>query len=63
MRVTVCVPLLSVRFFRKQFEEVPGVFCEEYYYDYIDRMAALALVSIFRQDFYKVRVYLWLWPE
>lgn len=47
--------LLSVRFFRKQFEEVPGVFYQEYYYDYIDRMAALASLSIFRQDFYKVR--------
>ena len=47
--------LLSVRFFRKQFQEVPDVFSEEFYYDYIDRMAALASLSIFRQDFYKVR--------
>ncbi|WP_315817417.1 hypothetical protein [Paraflavitalea speifideaquila] len=47
--------LLSVRFFRKQFQEVPEVFSQEYYYDYIDRMAALGSLSIFRQDFYKVR--------
>lgn len=47
--------LLSVRFFRKQFQEVPEVFSQEYYFDYIDRMAALASLSIFRQDFYKVR--------
>lgn len=47
--------LLGVRFFRKQFQEVPEVFAEEFYYDYIDMVAALASVSIFRQDFYKVR--------
>lgn len=47
--------LLSVRFFRKQFQEVPALFSQEFYYDYIDRMAALAAISIFRQDFYKVR--------
>lgn len=47
--------LLSVRFFRKQFQQVPDVFSQEYYYDYFDRMAALAALSIFRQDFYKVR--------
>lgn len=47
--------LLSVRFFRKQFKEVPEVFSEEYYYDYFDRLGALASISVFRQDFYKVR--------
>ncbi|WP_276481817.1 hypothetical protein [Paraflavitalea pollutisoli] len=47
--------LLSMRFFRKQFQQVPDVFSQEYYYDYIDRTAALAALSIFRQDFYKVR--------
>jgi hypothetical protein len=47
--------LLSARFFRKQFQGVPDVVSQEYYYDYIDRMAALGSLSIFRQDFYKVR--------
>lgn len=47
--------LLSARFFRKQFQQVPDVFSQEYYYDYFDRTAALVALSIFRQDFYKVR--------
>lgn len=47
--------LLSVRFLKKQFQQVPDVFSQEYYYDYIDRVAALGALSIFRQDFYKVR--------
>ncbi len=47
--------LVSVRYFRKQFEEVPAVFSQEYYYDYFDRLGALASISVFRQDFYKVR--------
>ncbi|MBO9562341.1 MAG: hypothetical protein J7621_06175 [Niastella sp.] len=47
--------LVSVRYFRKQFSEVPDTSSQEFYYNYFDRMGALASISIFRQDFYKVR--------
>jgi hypothetical protein len=47
--------LISGRFFRKQFQEVPEHFSQEFYYDYQDMAAALGSISIFRQDFYKTR--------
>jgi hypothetical protein len=47
--------LISMRFFRKQFQEVPEYFSEEFYYDYQDMVAVLGAISIFRQDFYKTR--------
>lgn len=47
--------LLGLRFFRKQFQEVPEIFGQEFYYDYQDMMAALGSISVFRQDFYKTK--------
>jgi len=45
--------LVGLRYFKKQFQEVPAFFSEEFYYDYQDMEAVLGSVSIFRQDFYK----------
>jgi hypothetical protein len=47
--------LLSMRFFRKQFQEIPDFLSQEYYYDYQDMTAVLGAISIFQQDFYKTR--------
>jgi len=47
--------LIGVRLFKNDFEEAPLKFDNQYNYLYADLEAALASVSIFKQDFYKTQ--------
>lgn len=47
--------LVGVRYVQQNFGLVPLKYADQYYYQYPDLKAALASVTIFRQDFYKAR--------
>lgn len=47
--------LLGLRFLQQKFNQIPARYEGSYYFRYTDMIAALASLSIFRQDFYKAQ--------
>jgi hypothetical protein len=47
--------LISMRYFKQHFIEVPGRYANQYYYQYADLTGVLAAISIFQQNFYKTQ--------
>jgi hypothetical protein len=47
--------LLSLRYFKQHFVEVPGKYNNQYFYQYADITGILGAVSIFQQNFYKTQ--------
>ncbi len=47
--------LVSMRYFKQHFMEVPGKYANQYFYRYADITGVLAAVSVFQQDYYKTQ--------
>ncbi len=49
--------LVSLRYFKQLFLDVPGKYANQYYYQYADITGVLGAVSVFKQNFYKTKYY------
>ncbi|MFT3933835.1 MAG: hypothetical protein QM726_09495 [Chitinophagaceae bacterium] len=49
--------LVSLRYFKQRFLEIPDRFLTQYFYIYNDMMGVLGAVSIFKQNFYKAKYF------
>lgn len=49
--------LLSLRYFKQLFLDVPDKYANQYYFQYADITGVLGAISVFKQNFYKTKYY------
>ena len=55
--------LIGLRILHQNFLDKPLKYTNDNFYAYVDKHAVLGDFSIFRQNFYKTQIHLWVWKK